>query len=51
MSSCLTPPARQLDEMLAKQGQKIDSVIEFKIDDAHLVERISGALFAARCPP
>lgn len=32
----------QLDEMLAKQGSKIDKVLNFAIDDAILEERITG---------
>ena len=32
----------QLDEMLAKQGNKIDKVLNFAIDDAILEERITG---------
>lgn len=32
----------QLDEMLEKQGGKIDKVLNFAIDDAILEERITG---------
>lgn len=32
----------QLDEMLAKQGSKIDMVLNFDINDAILEERITG---------
>jgi len=32
----------QLDEMLQKQGAKIDKVLNFAIDDAILEERITG---------
>ena len=32
----------QLDEMLTKQGTKIDKVLNFAIDDAILEERITG---------
>jgi adenylate kinase family enzyme len=32
----------QLDEMLDKQGAKIDKVLNFAIDDAILEERITG---------
>lgn len=32
----------QLDEMLGKQGTKIDKVLNFAIDDAILEERITG---------
>ena len=32
--------AEAFDAMLAKRGQKLDAVIEFKVDEAALVERI-----------
>lgn len=32
----------QLDEMLGKQGLKVDKVLNFAIDDAILEERITG---------
>lgn len=32
----------QLDEMLEKQGAKVDKVLNFAIDDAILEERITG---------
>lgn len=32
----------QLDEMLQKQGTKVDKVLNFAIDDAILEERITG---------
>lgn len=32
----------QLDEMLLKQGKKVDKVLNFAIDDAILEERITG---------
>jgi adenylate kinase len=38
-----------LDEMLAKKGSKIDGVIEFVVDEAVLVERISGRFACAKC--
>ncbi|XP_020580223.1 adenylate kinase 4 [Phalaenopsis equestris] len=34
--------AEKLDDMLAKQGTKIDKVLNFAIDDAILEERITG---------
>lgn len=34
--------AEKLDEMLQKQGSKIDKVLDFAIDDAILEERITG---------
>ena len=38
-----------LDEMLAKKGSKIDGVIEFVVDEAVLVERISGRFACSKC--
>lgn len=38
----LNPICVQLDEMLEKQGAKIDKVLNFAIDDAILEERITG---------
>jgi adenylate kinase len=38
-----------LDEMLAKKGSRIDGVIEFVVDEAVLVERISGRFACAKC--
>ena len=35
----------QLDEMLETRKQKLDSVVEFGIDDNLLVRRITGRLF------
>eukprot|EP00297_Palpitomonas_bilix_P025662 CAMPEP_0113884030 /NCGR_PEP_ID=MMETSP0780_2-20120614/9981_1 /TAXON_ID=652834 /ORGANISM="Palpitomonas bilix" /LENGTH=267 /DNA_ID=CAMNT_0000871505 /DNA_START=78 /DNA_END=881 /DNA_ORIENTATION=- /assembly_acc=CAM_ASM_000599 len=36
--------AEMLDEMLAKKGKKLDTALEFKIDDDLLVRRITGRL-------
>jgi len=36
--------AEKLDDMLVKGGAKIDKAVEFKIDDALLVRRITGRL-------
>lgn len=36
------PGLLQLDEMLQKQGTKIDKVLNFAIDDSILEERITG---------
>mgnify|MGYP000879878904 CR=1 FL=1 len=37
-----TVQAEKLDKMFAEQGKKIDRVIEFKVNDDILVERIEG---------
>lgn len=37
--------AEKLDDMLEERKQKLDSVIEFSIDDSLLVRRITGRLF------
>ena len=37
-----TVQAEKLDLMFKAEGKKIDKVIEFKVDDAALVERIEG---------
>ncbi|HEX2526802.1 MAG TPA: adenylate kinase [Geminicoccus sp.] len=44
-----TLQAEALDGMLEVRGQQIDAVIEFKVDPAALVERISGRYACARC--
>lgn len=41
--------AEALDEMLSKNGQKIDFVIEIGVDDTLLVERIAGRFACAKC--
>jgi len=38
-----------LDEMLAKRDGKIDGVIELAVDEAALVERISGRFTCVKC--
>ena len=42
------PQAQALDEMLAKRGLEIDHVIELVVDEATLVDRLSGR-FSCRC--
>lgn len=44
-----TGQARALDEMLMEENKKLDFVIELKVDDKALVERISGRYSCGDC--
>lgn len=41
--------AEALDSMLAERGMKLDRVIDMKVDDEILVERVSGRYTCAKC--
>ena len=44
-----TPQAEALDAMLAEKGMSLDRVIWIEVDDAILVDRISGRFNCAEC--
>jgi adenylate kinase len=41
--------AEALDDLLAERGQRIDAVISLEVDDAAMVERVSGRYTCASC--
>ena len=43
------PQAAALDKMFQEKGRKLDAVVELKVDDGKLVERIVGRFTCVKC--
>lgn len=43
------PQAEALDKMLTRQNKELDAVIQLKVNDEALVERVSGRFTCAKC--
>lgn len=43
------PQAEALDAMLVARGMKLDAVVELKVDEEKLVERVAGRYTCAKC--
>ncbi|MEM7226606.1 MAG: adenylate kinase [Pseudomonadota bacterium] len=44
-----TPQAESLDQLFSNKGLKLDHVIEMRVDEEALVERITGRFSCAKC--